>query len=464
MRIQFCGADRTVTGSCHLIEVNGVRIFLDMGMYQGPREEARRINQYLVEDAQSVDAIILSHGHFDHCGKLPVVTRAGFHGPIYCTPATADVARIVLEDAAEIQVEDAIYLNKRSRDPGAKPIEPLYTPRDIPPVVNQFRTVEYGKRTEIGKGLFFTFYDAGHILGSAYVVLEWNEDGQDRRLLFTADIGRYDTPIIRDPHPLEGPVDHIISESTYGDRLHAPMSEVEPQLLDALQFCIENRSRLVVPSFALGRSQTMLWYVQKFIEEKKIPPLPIFIDSPMAIDITKVYVDHYAMYDQQTRDLIGQKDLFGLSRATFTRSRSESQKINSYSGACVIISSSPSCEFGRILHHLKQSIERPNDIVLFVGWTPLRTLGRRLQDGERRLRILDRWYDLKCQVRTLHGLSAHADGEELIRYLKPVIAPDVTAYIVHGEDDQAEGFARRLLAAGIGRTVVPAMETSIIDI
>src|SRR5688572_15871756 len=217
MRIQFCGANRTVTGSSHLLEINGLRILLDMGMYQGRRDEARRINQYLPDGAANVDAIVLSHGHLDHCGKLPVAIRAGFEGPIYATPASAEVARVVLEDSAEIQVEDAQYLNQRAREPGAPPVEPLYTPEDVSQVLRRFKRVNYGVRTDLGKGVSFTYHDAGHILGSAYVILEWTEAGAARSLLFTADVGRYDSAIIRDPQPPPGPVDVVITESTYGN-------------------------------------------------------------------------------------------------------------------------------------------------------------------------------------------------------------------------------------------------------
>src|SRR6266566_4426008 len=234
MRIQFCGADRTVTGSCHLIEVNGLRILLDVGMYQGARDLARRLNTWLPKDAKSVDAVVLSHGHLDHCGKLPVLTSAGYAGPIYCTPGTAAVTRIALSDAAEIQEEDASYLNRRSRAPGEEPVRPLYTRADIPVVFRAFRLANYGQRTDLAKGVSFTFYDAGHILGSAYVVLDWTEGGKGRSLLFTADIGRYDTPILRDPATLAGPVDLVITESTYGNAKHAPMDQVGPQLLEAV--------------------------------------------------------------------------------------------------------------------------------------------------------------------------------------------------------------------------------------
>jgi metallo-beta-lactamase family protein len=463
MRIQFCGADRTVTGSSHLLEMNGLRIFLDMGMYQGPRDEALRINQYLPADVKSADAIILTHGHLDHCGKLPVAQRAGFKGPIYCTPATAEVARIVLNDSATIQLEDIDYLNRRSRSPQDRTLSPLYRPQDIPAVLNLMRKVPYAQKTDLGKGVSVTLFDAGHILGSAYALIEWSEAGKSRSLLFTGDIGRFSAPILRDPQPIPSPVEYLITESTYGNNLHAPMSEVGPQLLDAVKFCIQRKSRLLLPSFAVGRTQTVLWYLQRFIQAKQIPEIPIFVDSPMGVQISKIHTQFPENYDDETRAAIGNRDLFGTSRATFACAVEESKKINSQQGACVIIASSPTCEFGRILHHLTQSVENPNDLVVFTGFIPAQTLGRRLQEGQKRVRIFDRWYDVRCQIRTIHGLSAHADYQELLRFLKPTLDKQTSSWIVHGEVDQSEGFAHRLMAEGIGRAAVPAMETSIID-
>jgi metallo-beta-lactamase family protein len=462
MRIQFCGADRTVTGSCHLVEVNGLRLLLDVGLYQGAREVGRRLNQWLPRDAAKVDAVILSHGHLDHCGKLPVLTRAGYGGPVYCTPATAAVARIVLTDAAEIQEEDAAYLNRRQRAPGEEPVQPLYTSADLPALFGAVRHVPYGERTDLGNGVSFTFRDSGHILGAAYVVLEWTEGGKARSLLFTADVGRYGTPIIRDPEPLPGPVDLVITESTYGNARHAPMEQVAPQLLEAVKQCVRDRSRLLVPSFAVGRTQTILWYVQKFIAEGAVPPIPVFVDSPMGVEASRAHSQFRENYDDETRDLIGSKDLFGLSRVTFASTADQSRKINGQTGACVIIASSPTCEFGRILHHLKHSVERKEDQVLFVGYTPHGTLGRRIQDGQSRVRIYDRWYDVRCQVRTIHGLSAHADADELLRFLKPTLVPQTAAFVVHGDELQAETFASRLIAGGIGHASVPAMESSVV--
>ncbi len=463
MRIQFCGADRTVTGSCHLVEINGLRLLLDMGLYQGPREMARRMNEFLPDDVKSADAIILSHGHLDHCGKLPVAVREGFAGPIYCTAATAAVARVVLEDAAGIQVEDAQYLNRRTRSPEDRQgqIRPLYTPADIPAVRKAMRPMKYDQWTDLGKGVRFCFHDAGHILGSAYVILEWKEGETPRRLLFTGDVGRYDTPIIRDPATLDGPMDFVITESTYGDKAHAPMAGVEEQLLDAVKYVIDHNSRLLVPSFALGRTQTMLWYIQKFIAEKRIPPIATFVDSPMGVELTEVYKAFPEHYDEQTRAMIGSKDLFGLARVTLATSVEQSKAINRHNGPAVIIASSPTCEFGRILHHLKASVEREHDMVIFVGWTPPNTLGRRLQEGQRRVRIYDRWYDLRCQVRILHGLSAHADGDELLRFLKPTLTDSTRFFVVHGEADVADRFAGRIVENGGRLATVPAMETAV---
>jgi metallo-beta-lactamase family protein len=461
MRIQFCGADRTVTGSSHLLEINGLRLFLDMGMYQGARDEADRINRHLPADVRSADAIVLSHGHLDHCGKLPVAARGGFRGPIYCTPATAEVARIVLNDSAKIQQEDLDHLNRRTRAPGQDQLAPLYGPADIPNVLKLFRHVPYGQRTDLGKGVWFTFFDAGHILGSAYIVLEWSESGTSRNLLFTGDVGRYDTPILRDPAPPPFAVEQLITESTYGNTSHGPIADVGPQLLDAVKSVIARGSRLIVPSFAIGRTQTILWYLQKFIHENQMPAIPIFVDSPMGVEASKVYSQFRDNYDDTTNAMIGKSDLFGLARVTFASSMQESKQINFQRGACVVIASSPTCEFGRVLHHLERSVERPDDLIVFCGYIPPNTLGRRLQDGEKRVRIYDQWYDLKCQVRTIHGLSAHADAEELMRFLKPALGPKTEAYVVHGEVPQAEAFAARLVGAGVARATVPAMESSV---
>lgn len=472
MRIRFHGADRTVTGSCHLIEAGGLRILLDLGMYQGPRDEARRINSLLPPDLKHVDAVILTHGHLDHCGRLPLLFRNGYRGPIYATAATADVARVVMTDAAEIQQEDAEYLNRRSTETRGNPVAPLFTTADVQSVGRFFRPVEYGRSVDLNRKVRFTFHDAGHILGSAYVMLESDESSGTRRLLFTGDVGRFNTPIIRDPTLPTTKVDAIITECTYGTVKHASMDDVAPQLLAILQDAVKRKARVILPSFAVGRTQTMLWYVQRFIQNKQLPELPIFVDSPMGTEISGITARHVELFDDETRRAVcnpndpNDCDLFGLSRVTFASSGEESRRINKVEGACVIIASSPTCEFGRVLHHLKRSVENTDDTIVFVGWTPPGTLGRRLQElGDERkprparpqVRIFDRFYDLKARIETLHGLSAHADGDELLRFLTPALGPQTTAFVVHGEDDRCDGFAARLTAEGIQTALAPAM-------
>ncbi|CAN5552258.1 MBL fold metallo-hydrolase [soil metagenome] len=464
MIIRFLGADRTVTGSSHLIEVNGLRILLDCGIYQGPRDEARRLNTLVPSEPGSIDAVILSHGHLDHSGKLPVLLLAGYRGPIYCTSATSDVARIILEDSAKIQEEDAAYLNRRAIDPNQAPISPLYTAADVLPVIRAMKHVEWNRKIDLGRGVAFTLFDAGHILGSSYVWIEWTEQDEaakkKRTLLFTADIGRYNTPINEDPVAPPGAADLLITESTYGGRSHGPIDQVEPQFEDAVKACVQRQSRLLVPSFAVGRTQTVLYYIAKLVAEKKIPPIRTYIDSPMGVEVSHVYAKYGQQFDDESRELMGEKDLLKFSGVILSRTGDDSRKINNDRGPCVIIASSPTCEFGRILHHLKQSLENPKDIVLFVGFTPGGTLGRRIQDGQKRLRVFDRWYDLRCEVRTVHGLSAHADADELERFLAPALGESTQAFVVHGEPEQSEAFAARMVARGVRSAVIPAMTTS----
>lgn len=465
MLIRFLGAARTVTGSSHIIEVNDTRIMLDCGLFQGPRAFARNANEMTCRGdvCDRLDAVVLSHGHLDHCGRLPMLTTlAGYKGPIYCTDATAEVSRVVLADSAEIQLEDAEYLNKRTLRAGDPEVRPLYTPQDTLQTFKLFNRVKLANRFLI-KDIGVTLFEAGHILGSTYVWLDFIENGVKRNVLFTADVGRYNVPIINDPVPPPGPAELLITESTYGGRKHDPVENIEPHFLELIKTIIERRSRLIIPSFALGRTQTMLWYIQKFITHGLVRSLPVFVDSPMGSELTRITLDYRDYFDAETRDLLAKQDVFGMKNVTLASSSAQSKAINAVPGPCVIIASSPTCEFGRVLHHLGHSLERPGDAVLFVGWTPPGTLGRRLQDGQKRVRIFDRFYDVKCDIRTLPGMSAHADSDELLRFLKPAVNEHTQAFVVHGEPDQSEVFAQRLVnELGVDDATVPAVETSII--
>ncbi|HMO54858.1 MAG TPA: MBL fold metallo-hydrolase, partial [Tepidiformaceae bacterium] len=367
---------------------------------------------------------------------------------------------IVLEDAAEIQLEDADYLNRRERAPDEPPVRPLYTPAIARDTVRQFKTIPYARTTDLGNNIRFTFFDAGHILGSAWILLEWTEASHPRSLLFTADIGRHGTPIINDPVLPARPVDFVITESTYAGKTHAPMATAGHLLLECFQSIQQSRGRMIVPAFAVGRTQTILWYYARFVEDGLIDPFPVFVDSPMAVEVTHTYAGFPQFFDPETHALLTQQSQRKLP-ITLAGSSQQSREINSAKGPCLIIASSPTLEFGRVLHHVKISLERPQDLIAFVGWTPPYTLGRRIIEGQSRVRIFDRFYDVKCQRRTINGLSAHADGHELLAFLKPALAPHTRCFIVHGEPPRAEAMARLLHEAG-ATAIVPATQTCVI--
>ena len=465
MNVTTLGAGRTVTGSAHLVETAGKRVLLDFGLYQGRRDESRMLNEQIPDEIRSVDAVVLSHGHLDHCGRLPLLVKAGFRGKIYATAATRDVVRVVLEDSAKIQEEDATYLNRRGgRDDQRemRAIKPLYTGKDVAALMSRFETIDYGRQQEIASGLTATIYDAGHVLGSGYVVLEYEETRCRKRLLFTGDIGRPGSAILRDPHPLPFAVDHVITESTYGTVKHAPIGGVGPAMVAAVRETAERGGRVIFPAFAVGRTQTLLYFLLGAMDRKELARIPIFVDSPMGVEMSRVTEAHRGLFDVDALKLMRGGKLFDEEFVKLCVSREESMAINEQRGPCVVIASSPTCEFGRVLHHLKRSVENPKDMILFNGFTPGNTLGRKLQDGARQVRILDRMYERRCQVRTTHGLSAHADGEELLRFLAPTIRPETTATVVHGEADRVDGFAARLIQAGMLTAVAPAMGTHVI--
>jgi metallo-beta-lactamase family protein len=452
--VVFWGAAHTVTGSMHRVEANGRTILLDCGLFQGPRAEARKRNSQFPLDPRQVDAVVLSHAHIDHCGNLPGLVKRGFAGPIYCTPATRDLAAVMLADSAKIQEEDADYLN-RHHGPGGSRVEPLYERRDVPPTLRLVQPVRYDQPFDLGGGIGLRLVDAGHILGSAMVALTIRAGGREYRLTFTGDLGRKGQPILRDPAPVPA-ADLLISESTYGDRNSPPPDESADKLGEIVRRTVERGGKVLIPAFSLGRSQTIIYFLHQLIQSGRLPELPIYVDSPLAADATEVFRLHPECFDAETaRLLLDDPDLFGRHRVHYLRAVQESKQLNGKPRPCVIIASSGMCESGRILHHLKHNVEDPRTTIILVGYQAPGTLGRRLADKQPEVRILDGTYKLRAEVVMLSGFSSHADHDELLQALAPLAGQVRHVRLVHGDPDAAEALARDLRARGFPDVAVP---------
>ncbi|HEX4590265.1 MAG TPA: MBL fold metallo-hydrolase, partial [Gemmataceae bacterium] len=389
--VTFWGAARTVTGSMHRLDAEGHIILLDCGLFQGRREESRERNQHFPFRPKDIDAIVLSHAHIDHCGNLPNLVRQGFAGPIYCTPVTRALADVMLGDAAKIQEEDAAYLNRR-RDKGEPKVEPLYTARDVFTTLLKFQAKPYDIPFEVVRGIEAKFVDAGHLLGSAMVGVRIGE----RRLTFTGDLGRPGVPILRDPAPVP-PCDLLLSESTYGGHYHEPVDETAERLGEVVRRTVDRRGKLVIPAFAVGRTQTIVYFLHELESAGKLPDVPVFVDSPMAVKATEVFQAHPEVFDVEARQMVKQHpELFGAGWVRYVESVHESIALNDRPGPCVIISASGMCESGRVLHHLKHTIEDANNTVLIAGYQAEHTLGRRIVERQPEVRILGRNYQLNA--------------------------------------------------------------------
>jgi metallo-beta-lactamase family protein len=454
MDIQFLGAVRTVTGSRHLLELNGDRVLFDCGLFQGRRQQSRERNSSFRFDPRSITSVVLSHAHIDHSGNLPSLYKRGYPGVVYTTLATRDLCKVMLLDSAHIQQRDAEYLN-RKRKRGQKPIEPLYEEDDAKLAVRQMQGYPYHYPVVVGRGATATFYDAGHILGSALTLLEAEEAGRKIRIAFTFDLGRRDMPILRDPEPLP-PVDYIITESTYGDRLHEPAGDMKQRLKEVLRRTFDRGGRVVVPAFSVGRTQNLVYYLHELFNEGNLPPIPIFIDSPLSVNATAAYRGHPECYDEETKDFLErEEDPFGFRRLRYIKDVEESKALNHLDKPCVIISASGMCEAGRILHHLKHSVTDPRNTILIVGFQAPHTLGKRLVDRVKGVKIYGKTYKLRAEVVTMNGFSAHADWKEILGYLGPWSATAKGVFIVHGDEDQALALQRRLAGAGFRNVAVP---------
>jgi metallo-beta-lactamase family protein len=461
MKLQFFGAARTVTGSMHLLEANGSRILLDCGLYQGPRQEAFDRNRTLPFEANRVDAMILSHAHIDHSGDIPVLVRSGFAGDIFTTAASRDLCAAMLRDSAKIQEEDAAYVNKKRAKQGLPPIEPLYTTEDAENSLNSFVGLGYNRPLQIVPGITLTLFDAGHILGSAIVVLDVEEGGQKRRLVFTGDLGRKGLPILRDPQTVDK-ANYLIIESTYGDRLHDPIETTDQALRAVITETYQRGGKVIVPAFAVGRTQELVYALHRLIVARKLPSLPIFVDSPLAVNVTEVFRMHPECFDSETRQFMSGgdgRDPFGFSRLTYVRSTDASKELNFLRQPAVIISASGMAEAGRILHHLKNNVEDPRNSVLIVGWQAPETLGRRLVEHQPVVKIFGEEYHLRAQVVTINGFSAHADRVELVEYVRQLANPDLkAAFVVHGEEPASLALAEGLAELVKGQVVVPRLK------
>jgi metallo-beta-lactamase family protein len=443
MKLTFLGAAKTVTGSMHRIETGGKRYLLDCGLYQGRRQEAFERNRQFPFSPSHIAAVILSHAHIDHSGNLPNLVRNGFSGPIYTTPATIDLCVAMLADSAYLQEKDAEFVNHRrqfrksiGRDD--REAVPLYTHVDAEHTFPLFQPVPLGEVKRIAPGLSYKTYDAGHILGSTSMVVE--ADGL--RLGYSGDVGRPGLPIIRNPQPL-GPCDYLILESTYGDRIHAPLGHVAEALAEIINRTAGRGGKIIVPAFAVGRTQQLVLILHQLMNAHRIPSIPVFVDSPLAINVTEVFRRHPECFSEEVnRFLTDGQDPFGFRRLTYVREVSESKKLNDLHGPCVIISASGMCEAGRILHHLRNNIEDPRNTVLITGFQAEHTLGRKILEKRAEVPIFGEPVPLRAEVCSLDELSAHADQKELIDWLRPIANSLKKVFLVHGETAQAAALAQ----------------------
>ncbi len=449
MKLTFWGAAGTVTGSMHLLESGGKRILLDCGLYQGRRKDADAKNRNPPLDASSIDAVVLSHAHIDHSGNLPTLSKNGFTGPIYSTPATVDLCNWMLRDTAHIQEKDAEFLNKRreqrrSAGHDDSVVEPLYDTADAERAIALFQKVGYHQPFHLHPKLTYEAYDAGHILGSSCIVLRDSSGPTPLRLAFSGDVGRPNLPIIRDPEPLP-PVDYLIMESTYGGRLHKNVDHVINKLADVVIRTARRGGRIIVPAFAVGRTQQLVLLLHQLFNEKRIPNIPLFVDSPLALNVTEVHRNHPECFDEETRKyLTDGEDPFGFQRLQYIREASESKKLNDLHGPFVVISASGMCEQGRILHHLRNNIEDPRNTVLITGFMAADTLGRKLVEKWPEVRIFGEPMRVRAEISSLDELSGHADQNELLEWIKPMVPSLKKVFLVHGEPQQSQILAQLL--------------------
>lgn len=434
--LAFYGGVGEVTGSRHLLTVGTTKILMDCGLFQGHRQEAIAKNRTFPFDPKNISAVVLSHAHIDHSGSLPLLVKSGFRGPIYVTPPTRDLAIILLLDSARLQEDDAAFFNKLHAADGQR-IEPIYTADDVEQAVSQMVTVDFGQDISVGP-VTARLSNAGHVLGSAMVELRWADRGRPRTVFYTGDLGRKGSLFLRPPEPPET-ADLLLIESTYGNRLHAPVVDAESPFARVIERAVQTRGKVLIPSFALERSQEIVFLLQKIYARQKMDGIPVYVDSPMASRITSVfnkYLDHFSFSEEFRRYVKTDREPFGFDAVHFLTSREESKELNERDGPMIIISASGMCEGGRILHHLRHSIGDPRTSILLVGYQAQGTLGRRLQDGQRKVRIFGLEHAVAANVLTMSFFSSHGDRDDLTHFVRGIRQPPEHIFLVHG--DQAD--------------------------
>jgi metallo-beta-lactamase family protein len=444
MRIHFFGATRTTTGSMYLFEINGKRLLLECGLFQGHRDETMERNRRFPFDPKSVDAVVLSHAHIDHCGNLPNLCVQGFEGNIYCTFATRDLASIMLEDSAHIQVADSEFVSKKRAKHGLPPVEPLYRPVDAEKAVRQFVGINYDRPFPVLDGVMVTFRDAGHILGSSQVVLDVDENGRKFRYLFSGDVGRGGDDILRDPVRVEN-VDYLQVESTYGARVHEPKTDANAIVAKLVRDTLDRKGKVIIPSFAVGRTQQIVYTLHQLTLAGQMPRVPIYVDSPLSVSATEVFRLHPECFNETVYKFLREKENpFGMENLTYIREVAHSMKLNDLADPCIIISASGMAEAGRIRHHLKNNIGDAKNLILFVGYCAEHTLGAQILAKQNPVNIFGEPYEVRAQIASIDSFSGHADKNELRHYVEGISGNLKKICVIHGEESQALAFAETL--------------------
>lgn len=464
IKLSFMGAAQNVTGSRYFVEANDLRLLIDCGLYQERDFRSRNWDPFFVPP-DTIDAVLLTHAHLDHCGLLPKLVREGFQGKIYCTAATAEIARIVLLDSAHLQEEDAEFKRKRHEREGRTgpyPVVPLYKTEDSEATFPLFMPVKYEETVEVGDGIEATFHDAGHILGSSMIRVKVSHKGEERIVIFSGDVGSWHRPILRDPTIFDE-ADYILTESTYGDRLHEDTDNLCSLLADVINSTHNAGGNIVIPSFAVERSQEVLYHLNQMLLEDRIPQVMVFVDSPMAISVTEVFEHHPELYDEQMKELIRRKESpFDFPSLKMTRTVQESKAINHEKGTAIIIAGSGMCTGGRIKHHLVNNISRPESTILFVGYQAVGTLGRHIVNGTDEVRILGEKRLVKAKIARIDGFSAHADRDDLLTWISGLRKSPRHVFVTHGEPEVTVAFAEYARQKTGWETSVPSYQTEVV--